>query len=168
MPKFNETYANVYLTYILPFVLPVAHVGLMGSTYSTLALGIERYVAVCHPFQARRYIHWITKKTHLPCSIHMQLINIRRPAAPTKQNISKQNINNFCSSFNNTLFGTYCVQIGQLLESWKIREISWLASILHSKTSKQRFLNEPSKTQCNRFGCKSYQMKSYLVGYNYF
>lgn len=54
LPKFSDQYANVYLTYLLPYILPVAHVGLMGSTYSTLVLGIERYLAVCHPFLSRR------------------------------------------------------------------------------------------------------------------
>ena len=54
LPKFNRTYRENIWTYILPFLLPMAHVGLMGSTYSTLALAVERYIAVCHPFQARR------------------------------------------------------------------------------------------------------------------
>ena len=69
LPKFSETYRDLYWTYILPFILPVAHVGLMGSTYSTLALAVERYVAVCHPFQARRFvtIYWDTA-VHFSCS----------------------------------------------------------------------------------------------------
>ena len=65
LPKFSETYRDLYWTYILPFILPVAHVGLMGSTYSTLALAVERYVAVCHPFQARRFVTTETRCSFL-------------------------------------------------------------------------------------------------------
>ena len=65
LPKFSETYRDLYWTHILPFILPVAHVGLMGSTYSTLALAVERYVAVCHPFQARRFVTTETRCSFL-------------------------------------------------------------------------------------------------------
>ena len=50
IPNFSDEYKNVYFEYLLPYILPVAQIGLMGSSYGTLALGIERYVAVCHPF----------------------------------------------------------------------------------------------------------------------
>jgi hypothetical protein len=39
---------------MLPYLLPAAHIGLMGSIYCTLALTVERYIAVCHPFVSHR------------------------------------------------------------------------------------------------------------------
>lgn len=50
LPKFNEEYDMVYRIYMLPVLLPLAHVGLMGSVYCTLALTVERFLAVCYPF----------------------------------------------------------------------------------------------------------------------
>ncbi|TRY71961.1 hypothetical protein TCAL_14087 [Tigriopus californicus] len=52
--KFNETYDQVYRVYMLPYLLPLAHVGLMGSVYCTLAMTVERFITVCHPFWRRR------------------------------------------------------------------------------------------------------------------
>ena len=34
----------------MPFLLPVAQMCLTGSIYLTLAIAIERYTTVCHPF----------------------------------------------------------------------------------------------------------------------
>ena len=39
----------------LPYVIPIAQTGLMGSIYCTMALTLERFFAVCHPFLPRRY-----------------------------------------------------------------------------------------------------------------
>ena len=65
----------------------MAHVGLMGSTYSTLALAVERYVAVCHPFQARRYSNIILHFTV------MTLMTLKFGMQPTR-GIRVQNILN--------------------------------------------------------------------------
>jgi hypothetical protein len=35
-------------------VIPVAQIGLMGSVYCTVALALERFLAVCYPFLPRR------------------------------------------------------------------------------------------------------------------
>ena len=60
LSKFIEEYDVVYRIYLLPYLLPMAHVGLMGSVYSTLAMTIERFLAVCHPFLKHRYSFQIT------------------------------------------------------------------------------------------------------------
>jgi hypothetical protein len=51
IPQFSDNYkeSGVYWT-ILPFVLPMAQIGLTGSIYFTMAITVERYVTVCHPF----------------------------------------------------------------------------------------------------------------------
>ena len=54
LSKFIDDYNVKYRIYLLPFLLPLAHIGLMGSVYSTLALTIERFLAVCHPFLKHR------------------------------------------------------------------------------------------------------------------
>ena len=36
--------------YLIPHLLPLAHISLTGSIYFTLAITIERYTTVCHPF----------------------------------------------------------------------------------------------------------------------
>ncbi len=53
----------------LPKALPVAQIAMTGSIYSTLAITIERYLIVCHPFytvshswKAKRYIVPIGKR----------------------------------------------------------------------------------------------------------
>ena len=38
----------------LPYVIPIAQIGLMGSVYCTVALALERFFAVCYPFLHRR------------------------------------------------------------------------------------------------------------------
>ena len=51
IPQFSDNYkeSGIYF-YILPWVLPMAQVGLTGSIYFTMAITVERYVTVCHPF----------------------------------------------------------------------------------------------------------------------
>ena len=51
IPQFSDNYkdSGVYY-YVLPWVLPMAQVGLTGSIYFTMAITVERYVTVCHPF----------------------------------------------------------------------------------------------------------------------
>ena len=42
--KFSDEYGIFYRMYLLPYLLPMAHIGLMGSVYFTLALSLERYL----------------------------------------------------------------------------------------------------------------------------
>ena len=52
--NFWPEYAQAFLIPSQPLVIPVAQIGLMGSVYCTMALTIERYLAVCYPFLPRR------------------------------------------------------------------------------------------------------------------
>eukprot|EP00093_Oithona_nana_P015158 15158.XXX_1229320_1231616_1 [CDS] Oithona nana genome sequencing. len=66
IPQFSDNYkeSGIYF-YILPWVLPMAQVGLTGSIYFTMAITVERYVTVCHPFY--RVSHsWPAKTLVLP------------------------------------------------------------------------------------------------------
>jgi len=40
----------LFCSHSLPFVLPLAQIGLTGSIYLTMAITLERYFTVCHPF----------------------------------------------------------------------------------------------------------------------
>ena len=50
MPMFIEDYTLSVKLYMLPYALPIIHMALLGSIYSTVALAAERYITVCHPF----------------------------------------------------------------------------------------------------------------------
>ena len=54
VPKFNEEYYNTYRVIILPYIFPMAYIGLMGSEYCTVAIAVERFLAVTYPFLPRR------------------------------------------------------------------------------------------------------------------
>ena len=53
--ELNNDYivSGVYY-YLLPWVLPAIQIGMTGSIYFTMAITVERYVTVCHPFY--RYV----------------------------------------------------------------------------------------------------------------
>jgi hypothetical protein len=45
---------RLYLTrlfkQLITLLLPLVHIGLTGSVYLTVAVALERYTTVCHPF----------------------------------------------------------------------------------------------------------------------
>ena len=77
-----------------------------------------------------------------PCVCNERILDGLQAAVPVKQNILEQDIDYICSPFSNASFGTFCIQIGQFLESQLAfeDERNFLFSIdFASKTSKQRF-----------------------------
>ena len=57
MPKFNEEYDSTFRVLVLPYIFPLAYIRLMGSVYCTIAIAVERYLAVTYPFLPRRCIN---------------------------------------------------------------------------------------------------------------
>ena len=51
MPRlFPSLWTNSTYLHMFPMLLPLDQVGLSGSIYFTLAIAVEMYCAVCHPF----------------------------------------------------------------------------------------------------------------------
>ncbi|TRY79944.1 hypothetical protein TCAL_06554, partial [Tigriopus californicus] len=59
----------------LPIVIPFAQIGLMGSTYCTVALALERFLAVCYPFLPRRHVY-STRTFVIPVVVFTMLYNV--------------------------------------------------------------------------------------------
>ena len=56
LPLFIKGYTLDVKIYLLPYLLPIIHIALLGSIYSTVALAAERYITICHPFLRYRYV----------------------------------------------------------------------------------------------------------------
>ena len=56
LPMFISEYTLKVKLHILPYMVPIIHMALLGSIYSTVALAVERYVSICHPFVRYRYV----------------------------------------------------------------------------------------------------------------
>ena len=56
IPILCQYMIGTYYVVSLPVVLPLAHIRLVGSIISTLALSLEKYLAMVHPFTRYRYL----------------------------------------------------------------------------------------------------------------
>ena len=56
IPSLCQDMIGTYYVVSLPVVLPLAHIGLVGSMINTLALSLEKYLAMVHPFTRYRYL----------------------------------------------------------------------------------------------------------------
>ena len=48
--ELNEDYRETGYYYVVPWALPMVQIGMTGSIYFTMAITVERYFTVCHPF----------------------------------------------------------------------------------------------------------------------
>jgi len=65
--------SNLYM-HLVPVFLPLAQIGLTGSIYFTLAITIERYTTVCHPFFKVSHM-WTSGMYIVPISLFAILYN---------------------------------------------------------------------------------------------
>ena len=63
--------------YIIPKALPLVQIAMTGSVYSTIAISVERYLIVCHPFYVVSH-EWSFKTYALPIIIFSFVYNIPR------------------------------------------------------------------------------------------
>ena len=63
IPQISPGYKTMgYHYHVLPRALPLAQMTLTGSIYSTLAMTVERYLTVCHPFYTVSH-KWSAKRS---------------------------------------------------------------------------------------------------------
>lgn len=63
--------------YIIPKALPLVQIAMTGSVYSTIAISVERYLIVCHPFYVVSH-EWSFKKYVVPIVTFSFVYNIPR------------------------------------------------------------------------------------------
>ena len=78
LPHFSDSYltSGAYF-YIMPWALPIAQIGSTGSIYFTMAMTIERYLTVCHPFYHHSHA-WPTRCYVLPILLFSIFYNMPR------------------------------------------------------------------------------------------
>lgn len=55
LPQLSNAYRSKVLFYMLPFVIPLAQMSLSCSSFTTVALTVERYISICKPFLRYRF-----------------------------------------------------------------------------------------------------------------
>ena len=77
-PLINKSFvtSGVY-HHMVPKILPLVQIAMTGSVYSTIAISLERYLIVCHPFYVVSH-DWSFKKYILPIITFSFVYNIPR------------------------------------------------------------------------------------------
>lgn len=75
LPELSEAYKSGIYSYIFPTAFPFARIAATGTMYSTIAITIERYLAVCCPFYAVSRT-WSAKRYIVPIVIFSFLYNL--------------------------------------------------------------------------------------------
>ena len=70
--RYGDTYCHM-----LPIITPLLEIALTGSIYSTMAISVERYLVVCHPFYTLSN-RWSSRRYILPIIAFSILYNIPR------------------------------------------------------------------------------------------
>jgi len=55
LPHLSEAYRENVLLYTIPFLIPLAQMSLSCSSFTTVALTVERYISICWPFLRYRF-----------------------------------------------------------------------------------------------------------------
>ena len=77
LPDLSQDYHDSILAHIAPIIFPSAKIALTASIYSTLAIALERYVIICHPFYAINH-RWPAKKYIIFILIFSIIYNLPR------------------------------------------------------------------------------------------
>ena len=77
LPQLSPWYQDAVLIHSIPFLIPLAQMTLSGSSFTTVALTVERYISLCSPYL--RYTYNI--RAHhfiLPVLVFSTLYNMPR------------------------------------------------------------------------------------------
>ena len=78
VPGISESYKNKGYHYLFaPTVMPITQIALTGSVYCTIAISIERYLTVCHPFYTASK-NWSAKRYIFPIILFSIIYNLPR------------------------------------------------------------------------------------------
>ena len=77
LPQLSPWYQDAVLIHSIPFLIPLAQMTLSGSSFTTVALTVERYISLCSPYL--RYTYNIRAQHFiLPVLVFSTLYNMPR------------------------------------------------------------------------------------------
>ena len=78
VPGLSEEYSRQgYAFLFAPTVMPITQIALTGSVYCTMAISVERYLVVCHPFYTTSK-NWSAKRYMIPIILFSVIYNLPR------------------------------------------------------------------------------------------